>query len=58
MNDIIKRYWELHQLAWEEWRFGEPKEHWIDENGHLCIRYEYGDWWHYAWNEVGELIWW
>ena len=43
----VKECYEQHKAAWESWDKGEPVDHWVDENGALCIRYENGEWFHY-----------
>lgn len=43
-----------HRKAVEDWKEGGIAKVWIDGEGHICIEYESGKWWHY--NEQGE--WW
>lgn len=46
--------YEEHKKAFEKWKEGNIDKVWIDKDGHICIQYESGKWWHY--NEKGE--WW
>ena len=47
IESAVKECYEQHKAAWETWEKGEPVDHWFDENGALCIRYENGEWFHY-----------
>lgn len=50
--------WHRHSQACEGWNEGGIAEYWNDENGHLCIRYESGKWWHYKNIGTPELTYW
>jgi len=43
-----------HKKAFGEWKEGNVKKVWLDNDKTLCIEYQSGNWWHY--NEQGE--WW
>ena len=47
IESAVKECYEQHKAAWETRDKGEPVDHWFDENGALCIRYENGEWFHY-----------
>lgn len=53
MQAEAREHYETHKKACERWTHGDPVKVWID-NGHMCIEYEDGQWWHY--NLMGE--WW
>lgn len=50
--------WHRHSQACEGWNEGGIAEYWNDENGHLCIRYESGKWWHYKNIGTPEFTYW
>lgn len=52
----IQEYVVAHQQAYEYWEHGQMMEHWLDEAGNLCIRYEDGNWWHYRKNG-NKIVW-
>lgn len=53
----IQEYVIAHQQACEVWEHGQMVDHWLDEAGNLCIRYEDGKWWHYR--MIDEVVeWW
>lgn len=54
MQDEAKEHYETHKKACERWTHREPAKVWIDGDGHMCIEYEDGMYWHY--NSMGE--WW
>lgn len=54
MNKLAAECSNRHRHAIENWTEGEPVKVWFDVDGHLCIQYESGNWWHYS--EKGE--WW
>ncbi|XCP83596.1 hypothetical protein ABXS75_10925 [Roseburia hominis] len=54
MKQLAARAHAVHQKAVEKWQHGEIQDVWFDQEGHLCIRYQDGMYWHY--NERGE--WW
>lgn len=47
IEDAVNDCYEQHKATWESWNKGEPVDHWFDDNGALCIRYENGEWFHY-----------
>lgn len=55
--DLAYKVYKIHRAAWEQWREGGIDEVWIDEDKHLCIRYESGKWWHYE-IEGAHWVWW
>ena len=55
MNAVA--YVKAHKAAVENWAEGEIAEVWL-ENGIVCVKYESGNWWHYARNAEGEIEWW
>lgn len=58
-DEEVQRIYKEHMKSWAEWGEGDPIDHWIDDNGYLCIRYRSGEWWHYEGTEPGEeLSWW
>ena len=54
IEKIIAECSALHRVAVEDWTHGKPEKVWVDTDGHICIEYESGRWWHYGSN--GE--WW
>lgn len=40
-------YTAFHMLSVENWTEGQPIDHWVDENGVDCVKYESGKWFHY-----------
>lgn len=54
----VRIAFESHKSAFENWREGEVKEYWIDDDGYLCIRYESGEWWHYKDLDLPFPTWW
>lgn len=40
------------------WTEGTIAESWMDEEHHLCIRYQSGRWWHYDIDKSGNWVWW
>ena len=50
--------WHKHSQVCESWNEGTIAEYWHDENGHLCIRYESGKWWHYRNIGTPEFTYW
>ena len=57
MEKFAIRCYEAHRAAFECWNYGGIDKVWADGDGILCIRYDSGDWWHYA-MEDGSVIWW
>lgn len=47
----------MHMLSTEDWKEGRPIDYWVDENGVDCVKYESGNWWHYA-IVNGRVEWW
>ncbi|MCI8339205.1 MAG: hypothetical protein HFH62_11100 [Lachnospiraceae bacterium] len=57
MEQFAMRCYEAHRMAFECWNYGGIDKAWADGDGILCIRYDSGDWWHYA-VEDGLVVWW
>lgn len=53
----VRRAYEEHVWSCEVWQEGGPERAWKDHDGHLCIRYGSGRWWHYRWEADGCLVW-
>lgn len=48
-----------HRAAFADgWTEGIIAESWMDEEHHLCIRYQSGRWWHYDIDKYGNWVWW
>ena len=46
-----------HYNSCEKWENGTPYDHWIDDDGYICIGYTNGKWWHYC-IKNNEWTWW
>lgn len=48
-----------HRAAFADgWTEGSITETWMDEDHHLCVRYQSGRWWHYDIDKSGNWMWW
>lgn len=48
MEQKASECYQKHKQAFSNWKEGEIADIWIDKNGLLCIKYDSGNWWHYA----------
>ena len=46
-----------HYNSCEKWENGTPYDHWVDDDGYICIGYTNGKWWHYS-IKNNEWTWW
>lgn len=48
-----------HRAAFADgWAEGSITESWMDEDHHLCVKYQSGRWWHYDIDSFGNWVWW
>lgn len=54
----VKQFYNFHRSLFENWEYGEIKETWKDADGNTCIKYTFGNWWHYTVDKNGNIIFW
>jgi len=48
---------QAHKQAYDVWPHGDVAANWVDDDGHLCVRYADGQWYHYS-VEDNTIVWW